>query len=150
MGWNGHHQKARRIIKSAPAVAMPITTAQLAASFGWVGALGTIIVTVVIAWLGFILFTERAEEAQRLGLANRVFGSAVELAAGVRHIAESIAAKSPLAIRGSKEILNYSRDHSLADGLIYVATWNSTALLSVDVAESMQAQRKNSLPRFDD
>ena len=91
-----------------------------------------------------------AEEAQRLGLANRVFGSAVELAAGVRHIAESIAAKSPLAIRGSKEILNYSRDHSIADGLIYVATWNSTALLSVDVAESMQAQRENSLPRFDD
>src|SRR5215216_6788259 len=36
------------------------------ASFGYVGALGTIVVTVVIAWLGFILFTERAEEAQRL------------------------------------------------------------------------------------
>ena len=36
------------------------------ASFGWVGALGTVIVTVVIAWLGFILFTERGEEAQRL------------------------------------------------------------------------------------
>src|SRR5436305_783301 len=34
------------------------------AAFGYVGALGTIIVTVVIAWLGFILFTERAEEAQ--------------------------------------------------------------------------------------
>ena len=36
------------------------------ASFGWVGALGTIIVTVVIAWLGLILFTERAEEAESL------------------------------------------------------------------------------------
>src|SRR5829696_1097572 len=34
------------------------------AAFGWVGALGTVIVTVVIAWLGFILFTERGEEAQ--------------------------------------------------------------------------------------
>src|SRR5215211_5397672 len=31
-----------------------------------VGALGTIVVTVVIAWLGFLLFTERAEEAQPL------------------------------------------------------------------------------------
>src|SRR3954470_12974019 len=31
------------------------------AAFGYVGALGTVIVTVVIAWLGFILFTERAE-----------------------------------------------------------------------------------------
>jgi hypothetical protein len=34
------------------------------AAFGWVGALGTVIVTVVLTWLGFILFTERAEEAQ--------------------------------------------------------------------------------------
>jgi hypothetical protein len=32
------------------------------AAFGYVGALGTIIVMVVIAWLGFILFTERGEE----------------------------------------------------------------------------------------
>src|SRR5918997_3398503 len=36
------------------------------AAFGYVGALGTIIVAVVIAWLGFILFTERDEEAQPL------------------------------------------------------------------------------------
>jgi hypothetical protein len=36
------------------------------ASFGYIGALGTIIVSAVIAWLGFILFTERAEEAQPL------------------------------------------------------------------------------------
>ena len=34
------------------------------AAFGYVGALGTVIVTVVIAWLGFILFTERGEEVQ--------------------------------------------------------------------------------------
>src|SRR5215210_8195788 len=36
------------------------------ASFGYVGALGTVIVTVVIAWLGLILFTERGEEAHPL------------------------------------------------------------------------------------
>lgn len=91
-----------------------------------------------------------AEEAQRLGLANRIFGSVAELNAGVRKISASIAAKSPLAVRGTKEILNYSRDHSIADGLTYVATWNSMALLSIDLAESMQAQKKNCLPDFDD
>jgi hypothetical protein len=36
------------------------------ASFGYVGALGTIIVTVVIAWLGFFLFRERGEVAEGL------------------------------------------------------------------------------------
>lgn len=91
-----------------------------------------------------------AEEARQLGLANRIFGSIAELNAGVRNIAESIAKKSPLAIRGSKEILNYSRDHSIADGLMYVATWNSAALLSVDLAESMQAQKENRQACFDD
>ena len=34
------------------------------AAYGYVGSLGTIIVTVVIAWLGFFLLTERGEEAQ--------------------------------------------------------------------------------------
>ena len=36
------------------------------ATFGWVGALGTIIVMAVIIWLGFLLFTERGEEAESL------------------------------------------------------------------------------------
>lgn len=36
------------------------------AAFGSVGALGTIIVTVVIAWLGFFLFRERGEVAEGL------------------------------------------------------------------------------------
>src|SRR5215211_6338144 len=36
------------------------------ASFGWVGALGTVIVMAVIAWLGFFLFRERGEVAEGL------------------------------------------------------------------------------------
>lgn len=91
-----------------------------------------------------------AAEARELGLANRVFGSVTELKVGVRAIAESITRKSPLAIRGSKEILNYSRDHSIADGLTYVATWNAAALLSSDLEESMRAQKEVRQPCFDD
>ena len=40
-------------------------------------------------------------------------------------IATTIAAKSPLSIRGIKEMLNYARDHTVADGLNHVATWNA-------------------------
>jgi hypothetical protein len=43
----------------------------------------------------------------------------------VRKIAEQIASKSPLAMRGVKEMLLYSRDNSVASGLNHVATWNS-------------------------
>lgn len=94
--------------------------------------------------------TLAADEAEKLHLANRVFGSTEELASGVREIARTIASKSPLAIRGTKEVLNYSRDHSVADGLNFVATWNASALLSGDMQACMQAQMEKRTPLFAD
>jgi 2,4-dienoyl-CoA reductase (NADPH2) len=80
-----------------------------------------------------------AAEALDMRLVNRVFDSREALQAGVREIATSIAAKSPLAIRGTKEMITYARDHSVADGLNYVATWNAAMLLSNDLQEAMMA-----------
>ena len=90
-----------------------------------------------------------AAEAQRNGLVNCVFATPQALHDSVRHLAQGIAAKSPLAIRGTKEMLNYGRDRSLADGLNYVATWNAAMLLSADLAEAMRAQREKRAPEFD-
>lgn len=89
-------------------------------------------------------------EARVMGLVNRVFDSPEALLVGVREIAASIAAKSPLAIRGAKEMLNYARDHSVADGLNYVATWNSAMLMSADLDEAMAAMREKRGPKFGD
>ena len=72
------------------------------------------------------------------------------MTAEVRAIAQTIAAKSTLAIRGTKDVLNFSRDHSVADGLNYVAGWNAAMLLSSDLSESIVAQREKRAPRFDD
>ena len=80
-----------------------------------------------------------AAEAREAGLVNRVFDSREALRQGVRDIAASIAAKSPLSIRGTKEQLNYARDHSVADGLNYVATWNAAMLMSEDLTKAMMA-----------
>jgi enoyl-CoA hydratase len=91
-----------------------------------------------------------AAEAERIGLVNRAFASAEELAAGVMQIAQAIAAKSPLAIRGTKEMLNYGRDHSVADGLNYIATWNAAMLMSADLNEAMAAARERRPPAFAD
>lgn len=99
-----------------------------------------------------LAFTGRnveASEAAAMGLVNRLFASPEELAAGVRQLAQAIAAKSPLAIRGTKEMLNYSRDHSVADGLNYVATWNAGMLMSADLSEAMAAAREKRAPVFD-
>ncbi len=91
-----------------------------------------------------------AEEAARLGLVNACFGSPAELAAGVRQIARTIAAKSPLAVRGTKAVLNYSRDHTVAEGLDHVAGWNAAMLLSADLDEALAAGKEKRAPRFAD
>ncbi|MDD2925812.1 MAG: crotonase/enoyl-CoA hydratase family protein [Rhodoferax sp.] len=80
-----------------------------------------------------------ATEALQMKLVNRVFESREALQKGVRELAASIAAKSPLSIRGVKEMISYARDHTVADGLNYVATWNAAMLMSNDLQEAMMA-----------
>jgi len=80
-----------------------------------------------------------AAEALDMRLVNRVYDSREALQTGVREIATNIAAKSPLAIRGTKEMITYARDHTVADGLNYIATWNAAMLMSNDLQEAMMA-----------
>lgn len=91
-----------------------------------------------------------AAEARHCGLVNQVFTTPDALHDGVCQMAQRIAGKSPLAIRGIKEMLNYGRDHSVADGLNYVATWNAAMLISADLSESMRALGARRSPEFDD
>ena len=91
-----------------------------------------------------------AAEARSIGLVNRVFDSREALVAGVREIAATIAAKSPLSIRGTKEMITYAREHSVADGLNYIATWNAAMLMSKDLTEAMTANLAKRTPTFKD
>jgi enoyl-CoA hydratase/carnithine racemase len=80
-----------------------------------------------------------AAEAREMRLVNRVFDTREALVAGVAEVAATIAAKSPLAVRGTKEMLLYARDHTVSDGLDHVATWNAAMLMSADLEEAMGA-----------
>lgn len=91
-----------------------------------------------------------AEEAKTLGLVNQTFASNDALSAAAHALAQSIAEKSPLATRGLKEVMNYSRDHSVADGLNFAATWNAALLLSGDLNECIAAQCEHRPPQFPD
>jgi enoyl-CoA hydratase len=74
-----------------------------------------------------------AAEAYEIQFVNRVYADREAMLADVRNIAAGIAAKSPLAVRGTKEMLLYTRDHSVADGLNYIATWNAGMLSQQDI-----------------
>ena len=87
-------------------------------------------------------------EAERMGLVNKVYESSEKMQESVAVVARQIAAKSPLSIRGTKHILNHSRDHSVADGLEYMATWNAAMLLSDDLTEAFQASMQKREAKF--
>lgn len=91
-----------------------------------------------------------AEEARACGLVNVVYADHQAMVDGVLALAAEIARKSPLAVAGTKEMLNYARDHSIADGLNYVATWNAGMLLGSDLPEAMRATMEKRAPQFDD
>jgi enoyl-CoA hydratase len=91
-----------------------------------------------------------AEEARELGFVNRVYEDRQTLMREVMATAQNIARKSPLAVRGSKEMLLYSRDHSVADGLNYIATWNAGMLCQADLQAGLSAQLEKRQASYED
>jgi enoyl-CoA hydratase len=91
-----------------------------------------------------------AERARELGLVNAVYPDHASMLSAVLEIAGEIAGKSPLAVHGTKQILNFSRDHSVADGLEYVAAWQAGMFQPTDLTESFAAQAEDRVPTYDD
>lgn len=89
-----------------------------------------------------------AGKALHSGLVNEVYDTKEALLEGARAMATEIAANSPLAVQGTKRVLQYSEEHSLEDGLEYVAQWNSSFLRSNDLIEAMQAFLQKRPPSF--
>jgi len=90
-----------------------------------------------------------AQRAKEVGLVNEVYPTQDAMLAGVLAIAGEIAEKSPLAIWGSKQMLNYARDHSVEDGLEYIATWQAGMFFGGDMAEAFQAKTEQRKPVFE-
>ncbi len=81
-----------------------------------------------------------AARAFELGFVNALFEDHESMLAGVHDLAAEIAARSPLAVWGTKEMINYARDHSVADGLDHIATWQAGMFHSADMVEEMTAK----------
>ncbi len=101
-----------------------------------------------LAYTGRRLSAQRALE---LGLVNAVFDTQKEMVDHVMGVAADIAGKSPLAVHGSKVMINYARDHSIADGLDYVATWQAGMFNpEADIMESLKAKAEKRQGKFAD
>ena len=89
-----------------------------------------------------LAFTGRkmtVEEAKSHGFINHVHADKAGTLDAALEMAQSIASKSPVAMAGTKAVLNHARDHTVSDGLDYVATWNSGMLLGEDLMKAATA-----------
>lgn len=92
-----------------------------------------------------------AKKAMQFGLVNDVFATQEEMLKHVMALAKDIAEKSPLAVHGSKVMINYARDHSTADGLDYIAIWQAGMYNpETDMRESFVAKAEKRAPKFGD
>ena len=77
-----------------------------------------------------------ADEAKESGLISDMYETQEEMLEGANKLAKEIASKSPVAIYGLKAVMNYSRDHSVSDGLEYNALWSGAMLSQKDMTEA--------------
>ncbi|KAG9203735.1 hypothetical protein G6514_002348 [Epicoccum nigrum] len=93
-----------------------------------------------MSWIKEVALSARvfgAEEAMQVGLVSRVVEDKEAAVKEALELASLIASKSPVAVLGTKEILNYSRDKTVAEGLNYTAVWNAAMLQTDDIKEAM-------------
>ena len=89
-----------------------------------------------------------AEEAARRGLVNQLAPDREGAIAAGMALAQTIAAKSPLAVAGAKQSLNRSRGRPVEEGLRDVALWNAATLVSADLSEAIKARLGKTEPSF--
>jgi enoyl-CoA hydratase len=104
-------------------------------------------------WVRELAYTGRrlpAEKAKSIGLVNEVYADHAAMMTAVMATAQEIAAKNPLAVAGSKAMINYARDHTSADALDYIALWQSGMFAREHMREAFTAQQEKRTPRFPD
>jgi enoyl-CoA hydratase len=89
-----------------------------------------------------------AARAEKIGLVNDVYPDQDSLLKAARELAAEIAANPPLVVQGTKQVLAANTERQVADGLRYVAAWNSAFLPSKDLGEAVQAFVERRKPEF--
>jgi enoyl-CoA hydratase len=88
------------------------------------------------------------EEAYRMGLVTKVLDTEEELIDEAKKTALEIASNPAIVIRGVKNVMNYSMDKSIADGLQYVAAYNAGLLDSRDLREAFTSFQNRRRPEY--
>eukprot|EP00750_Incisomonas_marina_P033434 INCI9870.2.p1 GENE.INCI9870.2~~INCI9870.2.p1 ORF type:complete len:286 (+),score=48.22 INCI9870.2:534-1391(+) len=89
-----------------------------------------------------------AAEALTCGFVSKVRKDKESTVEAAVRTAALIAEKSPVAVEGTKRNLNFSRDHSVDEGLNYIATWNAAMLQTEDIRKGVTSFATKKQPSF--
>lgn len=107
----------------------------------------------VTSWVKEVCLSARpfsADEALQNGFVSRVVrGSKAELLNQGLEFAKYLSTKSPVAVQGTKNILDAAWGRTVEDNLNYTAVWNQAMLQSGDVSKAMLSGLQKKTPRFD-
>jgi enoyl-CoA hydratase len=91
-----------------------------------------------------------AERAERLGFVNGLFDTHEALVAGTLEIARRIAAKSPIAIAATKDMISHARDHSVAESFEYLNALQPGIFSIDDIRRSVVAMKDKTPVEYGD
>ena len=106
------------------------------------------------SWTRELSYTARfftAQEALEKGFLSKVVDTQEECLQEAIKLATFIATKSPVAVTTTKQSLNYSRDHSVQEGLDHICWLNSVMLQTSDMEKAAMAsfqKQKAVFPRL--
>ena len=93
----------------------------------------------VVRELGYTGDRLSAERAERLGFVNGLFDTHEQLVAGALEVAKRIASKAQVAVAATKQMISYTRDHSVAESFDYL---NALQPAIFDIDEIKRALQK--------
>ena len=91
-----------------------------------------------------------AQKALGWGLVNEVFDTHEAMVAAALKCAAEIAAKPPVAIWGTKQVIHYARDHSVDDSLRQMGWVQGAIWSNAHVRESVTAMKEKRAGKFPD
>jgi len=122
----------------------------MAADLGTLQRMPKLIPPTIVKELAYTGRTFSAEEALSWGFVNSVHADQESCVNAAMALASKISQKSPAAIAGTKRAIDYARDHSVADALDQIATWNGGALRPKDLLSSIEARKQQKIAEYDD
>ncbi|ORY65341.1 enoyl CoA hydratase-like protein [Pseudomassariella vexata] len=121
----------------------------LAADIGTLSRLPKVVGS--FSWVKDVCMSARifgADEALAVGFVSQVHESKAKSIEAAVNLATLLSSKSPVAVQGTKELLNHARENTVADSLRYTAIWNSAMLQSNDLKAAFMSSFQKTRPTF--